>query len=107
MVTQPALARSAKANPRSTSLVNTARDTPLGELGRHPRLDQERLAGRAVRAGAQVGGLERGVGGEVQIGIVEDHHRAVAAELEQLGLPGCPRCYLAACLDRADEPDAG
>ena len=82
-------------------------DHPLGELRPHACLHEEPLARRAALPRAQVGGLERRLRGELQVGVVEDHHRAVAAQLEQLGLARGARRHLAAGLHRADETYAG
>ncbi len=102
----PIVVAGSNGSPSRTRVL-VSLDDPLGELGPHPRLHQEPLARRAALPGAQVGGLERSLGGELQVGVVEDHHRAVAAELEQLGLARGPRRDLAAGLHRADEPHAG
>ena len=68
-------------------------------------MHEEALAGRAALAGAQERGGEARLGRRVDVGVVEDDHRAVAAELEQHRLARRALRDLLAGLDRADEAD--
>ncbi len=64
------------------------RHHPLDELRPDRRVHQEPLACRAALPGAQVGGLQRRLGGQPEVGVRQHHHRAVAAEFKQLRLAG-------------------
>ena len=69
-------------------------------------LDQDPLAGGAALAGAQVAADDRAFDRAVDVGVGEDHHRAVAAELEHHVLAGRASRDRCAGLGRADEADA-
>ena len=72
-----------------------------------PLLDEDRLAGRAALARVQEAGGERRPDGRVDVRVVEDDERPVAAHLEQQLLAGGPLRDPVPGLDRADETDRG
>ena len=84
----------------------TSRAELRDELLAHVAVDEQALAGRAALAGAEEARGDGRLGGEVEIGVLEDDHRAVAAELEHRGLAGGRLGDPAAGLGRADEADA-
>ena len=68
-------------------------------------VDEHALAGGAALAGVQEAGGDRGLDGCVEVRVVEDHERPVAAHLEQLLLAGRALAICAPVLRRADEAD--
>src|SRR6266545_7866228 len=86
---------------------------PLGDRGGQARqvvvldlvLDEDPLAGRAALPGVQEARLQGGVDRPVEVGVLHDHQRAVAAHLQQQLLAGGAPRHLVAGGDRADEPD--
>ena len=54
-------------------------------------LDEDALAGRAALAGVEEAGRERRRDGRVEVGVVEDDERPVAAHLEEQLLAGRAR----------------
>ncbi len=76
------------------------------ELLAHVAVDEQALAGGAALARAEEAGGDGRLGGEIEVGVVEDDHRAVAAELEHRGLAGGGLGDAAPGLGRADEADA-
>ena len=75
------------------------------ELLAHVAVDEQALAGRAALAGAEEAGGHGRLGCEVEVGVVEDDDRAVAAELEHRRLAGGRLGHAPPGLGRADEAD--
>src|SRR5271165_5282831 len=88
----------AEADP----LARGCNDT-IDEFDSYGRVNEEALTGSAALPGAQISGLERRLGGEIQVGVLQDHHRTVAAELEDLGLAGRALGHAPAGGNRAHE----
>ena len=81
---------------------------PLEERVADRRCSEQARRGRADLAAVAEGAVERVEGGAVEIGVLEDDHRVLAAELEHDRLQPARRVGvdLAAGLDRAGEGDA-
>ena len=78
---------------------------PLDQLAADGAVHEDPLAGGAALSGAQVGRLEDGVDRGREVGVVQHDQRAVAAELEDLGLARGPGGDRSAGGHRADEGD--
>ena len=70
-------------------------------------VDEHPLARGAALAGVEEAGRDRRPHGGVQVGVVEDHERPVAAHLEEQLLTCCPLGDPRAGLRRPDESDRG
>ena len=68
-------------------------------------MDEETLPGGTALTSAKIRRLEGRLTGELEVCVLEHHHRPIAAELEELGLAGRPLGHTPACGDRADEAD--
>ena len=83
----PMVVAASKESPRRTRS-RTAASSRSTYLGPDAPLHQDPLAGGAALPCAEVGGLQRRRHGRVEVGVVEHDERAVAAQLQDLGLAG-------------------
>ena len=81
------------------------RGEPREVLVLHVLVDEDPLARRAALPGVQEARDERRLDGRVEVAVLQDHERPVAAHLEQQLLAGGPLRHRVAGRDRADEPD--
>ena len=103
LLTGPIVVASSNGSPRRIRSCDRGRQL-RDELLAHRLVDQDALARRAALPRVEEARRQRGVDGRVEVGVLEDHERAVAAHLQQQVLARGARGDRLPGGDRADEP---